>query len=140
MSATRTPSSCCGRRIEVKWICGNYRQHLRLQILIGYFVRKKLRQKQHKARLAAKHAAYLLSGHKKRFMKVKCPNCQTRIYSRAHKVCHTCGFALPPELLLPESQIRSIEGNGMRELKAELEADRNINTSGTGDMGAAGLM
>jgi hypothetical protein len=64
-------------------------------------------------------------------MSFKCPNCQTRIYSRAHKVCHTSGVALPSEFLLPEAQIHSTEEKAKRDLKAELEADNTTRISDT---------
>jgi hypothetical protein len=64
-------------------------------------------------------------------MSFKCPNCQTKIYNRAHKVCHICGAALPPELLLSKAQIRSTEEKAKRELKAELEADNPTRISDT---------
>jgi len=60
------------------------------------------------------------------FMSFKCPNCETVIYSRAHKVCHTCGIALPQEFLLPESQIRHVEQSAERERKADRESDLNL--------------
>jgi transcription initiation factor TFIIIB Brf1 subunit/transcription initiation factor TFIIB len=68
-------------------------------------------------------------------MSFKCPNCQTQIFSRAHRVCQTCGVALPPELLLPEAQIRYAEEKAKRDLKAELEADKNLSAGGRGDTG-----
>jgi hypothetical protein len=60
-------------------------------------------------------------------MSFKCPNCETEIYSRAHKTCHTCGSELPRELLLPGAQLRILEENAKRTLKAERDADRNVN-------------
>jgi transcription initiation factor TFIIIB Brf1 subunit/transcription initiation factor TFIIB len=63
-------------------------------------------------------------------MSFKCPNCQTTLYSRVHRLCQACGVALPAELLLPEAEIRHFEEKMEREKKAMLEADKNINTSG----------
>ena len=70
-------------------------------------------------------------------MSSKCPNCQTTLYSRVHRVCRACGSALPAELLLPEAQIRQFEEKMERERKDALEADKNIDTSGP-DIGLIG--
>jgi hypothetical protein len=64
-------------------------------------------------------------------MKLKCPNCQAKIYSRAHRVCYACGVALPAEFLLPEALIRSTEEKAKQDLKAELEADNRERISDT---------
>lgn len=63
-------------------------------------------------------------------MSVKCPSCQTTIYSRVHRLCRTCGAALPAELLLPEAEIRRFEEKMEQEKKSTLEADKNIDTAG----------
>jgi hypothetical protein len=54
-------------------------------------------------------------------MKFICPNCQVKIYSRAHRVCHSCGVALPPEFLLPALVIRSTDEKAKRELRKNLK-------------------
>ena len=63
-------------------------------------------------------------------MSFKCPNCQTTLHSRVHRLCRACGVVLPAELLMPEAQIRYFEEKMEREKKAMLEANKNIDTSG----------
>jgi transcription initiation factor TFIIIB Brf1 subunit/transcription initiation factor TFIIB len=70
-------------------------------------------------------------------MSFKCPNCETKLYSKVHRLCHACGFALPAELLLSEIQIRRFEERMEREKKAKLEADKNLDTSGPPMWGGA---
>jgi len=60
-------------------------------------------------------------------MSFKCPHCETEIYIRAHQVCYTCGGVLPKEFLLPEAQRRIVEDQAKCKLKAERDADRNVN-------------
>ena len=64
------------------------------------------------------------------FMSFKCPNCQTTLYSRVHRLCQACGVALPPELLLPEADILRFEEKMKQQKKDMLEAQRNVDTSG----------
>lgn len=61
-------------------------------------------------------------------MSFKCPNCETTLYSRVHRICQPCGATLPAELLLPEAEIRHFEAQREREKKSRFEAARNIDT------------
>jgi hypothetical protein len=72
-------------------------------------------------------------------MSFKCPNCQTMLYSRVHRICRACGVSLPAELLLPEAEIRHFEERMKREKKEMLEEDKNIDTSGPGPAAAGAL-
>lgn len=61
-------------------------------------------------------------------MSFQCPQCQTQLHSRVHRICQACGTALPAELLLPEAQIRHYEALMEREKNSRFEAARNIDT------------
>jgi predicted nucleic acid-binding Zn ribbon protein len=54
-------------------------------------------------------------------MEFKCPHCQSIIYSRRHKVCGTCGVALPKDLLLTPAQIQKLDKERAREKKRSRE-------------------
>jgi transcription initiation factor TFIIIB Brf1 subunit/transcription initiation factor TFIIB len=54
-------------------------------------------------------------------MELKCPRCQSIIYSRRHNVCGKCGAVLPKELLLTEAQIKDLDGERAREKKRARE-------------------
>jgi hypothetical protein len=61
-------------------------------------------------------------------MSFECPNWQTKLYSRVHRVCRASGYL--SELLLSEAEIRHHEEKLEREKKAKLEAHKNVDTSG----------
>ena len=68
-------------------------------------------------------------------MSFKCPNCQTSLYSRAHRLCVNCGVPLPPDLLLPEGQVRHFEKNLEQEKEARLAEDSNLKLPDAGPDG-----
>jgi predicted RNA-binding Zn-ribbon protein involved in translation (DUF1610 family) len=57
---------------------------------------------------------------------LKCPNCETTIYSRVHRLCRACGFALPAELLLTDAEIHHFEEKMREEKNAQLEVDQDV--------------
>jgi hypothetical protein len=54
-------------------------------------------------------------------MEFKCPNCQSVIYSRRHKVCGQCGAELPKDLLLTTAQVEALDKQRAAEKKRARE-------------------
>ena len=69
-------------------------------------------------------------------MEFRCPNCQSPIYSRKHKICGVCEQPLPADLLLSDPQAAFLKKQDDHMEKRAKEFNPEIcHDSGSGSSG-----